>query len=132
MISTLPLSHKPFGLGHHIGNRPGELGAARVGHDAEGAKLVAALLNRQKSRRARAAPFPGQVIEFALRGKIRFQNAAAMAYGTRHHLRQAVIGLRPENDVNLGRAPQNFGTLCLSDTASDSQTADAVSRGARP
>ena len=43
---------KAAGLGLHVGDGPRELGAARVGHDAEGAELVAALLHGEERRHA--------------------------------------------------------------------------------
>src|SRR3546814_10022842 len=42
-------------LGDQVGERPADLGAARIGHDAVSAEFVAAFLHGQERRRALAA-----------------------------------------------------------------------------
>ena len=80
------------------------LGAAGIGHDAERAELVAAFLDGQK--RGHPLPCPGrrQMVEFGLLGKAGIDHAAAAAPGPRHQLRQPVVGLRAEDQVDI-RAP---------------------------
>ena len=57
---------EPFGLGDDRLDRPRHLGAARIGHDAEGAELVAAFLHREEGGHSSAGrpvwartPLPG-------------------------------------------------------------------------
>ena len=82
-----------------------DFGAARVGHDAEGAELVAAFLDGQEGGDAPAARGGvRQVVELVLGGEIGLDHRAAGAAGAGHHLRQAVVGLRAEHDVDVRRA----------------------------
>ena len=46
---------EPLDLGDDLGDRPRDFGAARIGHDAEGAELVAAFLHGDESRDAARA-----------------------------------------------------------------------------
>jgi hypothetical protein len=55
-------------LGEDGGGGAAVLGAARVGHHAEGAELVAALLDGEEARNALRRGGLGQVVEFFLRG----------------------------------------------------------------
>ena len=115
-------------LGQHRLRGPRILGAARVGHDAEGAELVAAFLDGQE-RRARAhALRRRQVIELALGRKIRVEHARAgqalagapegrLALGLGQQLRQAMIGLRTDHDIDGGLAPHDLLALGLGDAA---------------
>ena len=45
---------QPLDLGDDLRDRPRDFGAARIGHDAEGAELVAAFLHGDEGRRRRA------------------------------------------------------------------------------
>ena len=53
-------------LAQDVGRGPALLGAARVGHDAEGAELVAAFLDGQEGADAAGGPILGQAVELAL------------------------------------------------------------------
>jgi hypothetical protein len=116
------LHHAPLdqiaGLGEHALRRPRHLGAAGVGHHAEGAELVAALLHGQEGRGARldGRPSPArQVLELVLGGK--FGIDTAFAPPARDQLGQPVIGLRPEHQIDQRRAAHDLLALGLGDAA---------------
>ncbi|PKQ03013.1 MAG: hypothetical protein CVT73_16620, partial [Alphaproteobacteria bacterium HGW-Alphaproteobacteria-12] len=104
-------------------NRPGELGAARVGHDAEGAELVASFLNGEKSRRAacqRLAPFGRrQARELVIGGEFRLDDAGSAVREARDIFGQAVIGLGAEHKIDRWCAAAYFLPLGLCDAACD-------------
>ena len=85
--------------------RPGDLRAARIGHHAEGAELVAAFLDGEKGGRpglAQAGRRGGrQMIELVLERKLGLHDGAIA--GITQDLGQAVIGLRPDHHVDDGR-----------------------------
>ena len=123
------LRHQPPRLGDHRRRRAARLGAARVGHDAEAAELVAALLDGQEGGDALRRGRVGQEVELVLGREIGLDHRAAGPRRPRHHLRQPVIGLRPQHDVDVGRARQDLGALGLRHAAGDGQDhASAVRR----
>jgi hypothetical protein len=71
-----------------------DLLAARVGHDAEGAVLAAALHHRDEGRRAVDAGL-GQAVELLDLREADVDDATAPAATLVDHLRQAVQGLGP-------------------------------------
>jgi len=106
-----------FGFGEDFDGRARMLGATGIGYHAEAAKLVAALLDRKESRNALGRRSLGQMIELGLDRKIDVEHPALLACRTGDQLRQAVVGLRAEHQVNLGRAAQDLSALGLRDTA---------------
>jgi hypothetical protein len=99
------------GLGFHIGDGAGELGAARVGHDAEGAELVATLLHRQERRHRLGGRASGQRCELVLLGEAGFDDPAPFRPGAGDEVAQAVIALRTHDQIDGRRAPQDLGAL---------------------
>ena len=57
------------------------------------------------------------MVELVLDREIRLDHAARRPAGAGHHLRQAVIGLRAEHDVHIGRAGDDLRPLGLGDAA---------------
>ena len=116
-------------LGDHRGCRPAALGAACVGHHAEAAEPVAALLDSQECgdplRRGRV----GQEVEFLLGRKIGLDHRPAGAGGTGHHLGQPMVGLRTQDDIDIRRARQDFVALRLRHAACDRQDHPSARRG---
>src|SRR5262249_13341152 len=101
-------------LGQDLRYRTRILRTARVGYDAEAAKLVAAFLHRQECGYAVRLRRLWQVIEFGLRRKARVDNArAAGAQRTGDQFGQAMVALGAEHEVDAGRAAHDFGPLRL-------------------
>ena len=57
------------------------------------------------------------MIEFPIHREFGFDHRARSAGGTRHHFRQAVIGLRPQHNIHPGRAGGDFRPFRLGHTA---------------
>ena len=98
-------------------NRARHLGSARIGHHTERTELVAAFLNRQKRRR----PTPRcarlwQQRKFVFFGKVRIQRLLTPVHSL-HHRGQAMIGLRPDNQINQRLTPHDLFPLSLRDTS---------------
>ena len=105
------------GLGQNRRSRPGLLGASGIGHDAEGAELVAALLDREIGGGALRPGFLGQVVELRFRGEAGVDDAGLAARRLGHQRSQAVIGLRTEDQIDLGRAAKDLLAFGLGDAA---------------
>ena len=91
------------GLGLDPRGRARDLGAAGVGHDAEGAELVAALLHGQEGRRRPpGAAVLRQVVELVLGGEVGLDRPLA-GLAPRDEVGQPVIGLRADDEVDRGR-----------------------------
>ena len=90
-----------------------------VGHDAEGAELVAALLDREEGLRPLRGAVVRQMVELRLSREVGRQRLAAGAGDARDQLRQLVIALRADDDVDIGRAAKNLAALGLGDAAGD-------------
>ncbi len=122
---------KPLDVGENLRNRPRCLHAARVGHDAEGAELVAAFLHGDESSRAARAHRRGtrrsQMIELVVDRKLGVDRAA-VARGARQQIRQAVIALRADHEIDHGGAAENFCAFGLCHASGDSD-GDAASAG---
>ncbi len=116
-----PGRDQPPRLRQHRRHRARILGAAGIGDHAEGAELVAALLHRQEGGHALARGLLRQVVEFLLDGEFGLDHRPRRPAGPRHHLRQPVIGLRPQHDIHPGRARGDLGALGLGDAAGDRQ-----------
>ena len=87
--------------------RAADFFTAGVGHHAVGAVFVAAFHNRDKGGRAFGARF-WQAIEFFNFREADINHRAAVAAHRVNHLRQAVQGLRPENNIDIVRALTNM------------------------
>ncbi len=108
------------GFGDDLCRRARELGAARIGHDAEGAELVAAFLDRQERRDAGGGALARQEVELALDREVGVQHPlAGGAAGSGDHLGELVVGLRAEHHVHEGRAGHDLLALGLRDAAGD-------------
>jgi hypothetical protein len=100
----------------------GDLGTAGIGHDAEGAELVAAFLHGEKGGHAAGADGfcrrIRQSVELVFGGKLGLDDALAVAR-PRQRLGQAVIGLRPDDHIDNRRAADDLLAFGLGHTAGD-------------
>ncbi len=100
------------------------LGSAGIRHDAERAELVAALLHSHEGGDAATTNRirrPGRKPrEFVLRRKFSVHDARADAR-LAQELRQAMVALRADDNVDRGLAAQDLRSLGLSDAARDDQ-----------
>ena len=127
-VDVLPdqrdLAHAIVGKPLHVFDDPGDrardFGAARIGHHAEGAELVAAFLHGHERGDAAGADRGGlwcrQEAELVLDRKLRLQRAALLLRAGQQ-LRQVVIALRPDHDVDGRRAANDLGAFGLRDAA---------------
>ena len=122
------LAHARVGKTRDLVENGGEgargLGAARVRHDAERAELVAALLHGDEGGDAAPTNRVGrrgrQLREFVLRRKFSVHDARTDAR-LAQELRQAMIALRTDDDIDRRLAAQDFPSLGLGDAARDDQ-----------
>ena len=131
------LAHAIVGEPEHVVdnlcNGPRHLGAARVGHHAEGAEFIAAFLHRDERRDAAGAdcirPRRGQESELVLDRKFGLQRTA-VALGMRQQLRQMMVTLRTDHDIDHRRAADDLLALGLRDAAGDRDAhVAAIARG---
>ena len=115
------LRHQPAGFRQHRDGGAARLGAARVGHHAERAELVAALLDGQERGHALGGRGLRQEVEFLFGGEIGLDHRPAGARRLGDHFRQPVIGLRAEHDVHIRCAGQDFRAFRLRDAAGHGQ-----------
>ena len=132
-VDVLPdqrdLAHAIVGKPHHVVDdfcdRPRDFRAARIRHHAEGAELVAAFLHgderRDAARADRLRLWRRQKTELVLDREFGLQRAA-MAFGAGKQLRQMMIALRADHDVDDRRAADDLGALGLRDAAGDRNT----------
>ena len=115
------------GLFRDAQDGPRVFGAARIGHHAKRAELVATLLNGEEGRRSARQRLAllrrGQAGEFILDGEIRVDQrlarlVPARAY-PRHEFGKAVIILRADNEIDDRGAAAHFLALGLGDAARD-------------
>ena len=115
---------QPARLGDDLRHGAADLGAARIGHDAEGTELVAPFLHGEERRQpALDGDFllrRGEMGELVLLGEIGVDHRAfqtgmhvPLRLGARQHVGQAVIGLRPEHHVDHRGAAGDFLALGL-------------------
>ncbi len=131
-----PLQGKLACLCKYRLRRAAHLRPARVRHDAEAAEFVAALLDRQESAEALRHRRLRQEVEFLFRREIGVDDRAGVPpihspRGAGHHLRQSMIGLRPQHDVDERRSRQDLRPLGLRDTTRHRQDHPPASRRAR-
>ena len=110
-----------LGLGDDPGDRTRHFGAARVGHDAERAELVAAFLHGDEGRHAalarRRTAWRCEVPELVLDRKFGVDCLALL--GALQHVRQAVVALRPDHEIDRALTADDLGALGLRDAAGD-------------
>ncbi len=108
---------------NHGGDGTARFRAAGIGHDAEGAELVTALLHGEEGGDGLilARRGFGQEVEFLLDREIGLDHRACGAMRARDHFGQAVIGLRPEHDIDEGSALGDLGAFRLRDAAGHRQ-----------
>ena len=103
-------------------DRPALLGAAGVGHDAEGAELVAAFLDGQERATPPVAGMPAAAGRTCSRPGNRCRPRPRRSRApARQQLGQAMIGLRADDDVDERRALDQQLALGLGDAAGDRQ-----------
>src|SRR5690606_34607313 len=111
---------QPLRFGYDLRYGAGHLRAACVGNHAEGAELVAPLLNGEKSRDTaaahRLARGRGQMLELVLDGVVGLDHLVARS-GAPQHGGQAMIGLRADDKIDRRRPPQDFPAFSLGDAA---------------
>ena len=101
----------------HLHDRPRPFGAARIGHHAEGAELVAALLHGQEGGDARAAALGRQGVELVHRREVGADPLAAGARRAGQQLRQLVIGLGADDQIHRRLATHDLLALGLGHAA---------------
>ena len=104
-------------FGHQIAVRTRDFRAARIGHHAIGAELVAAFLHGEEGGRADPPAF-GQRGELGDRGHVGIGRAFALHRAVQH-FGQAVVGLRADDHAHRGRAFHDLLALGLRDAARD-------------
>ena len=117
---------EPLDLGDDLHDRPRRFGAARIGHDAERAELVAAFLHgdegRYAARARRLAARRRELVELVLDRKLGVDHGALAAFALRARAQRrgkAVIALRPDHEIDRRRAADDLLALGLRDAARD-------------
>ncbi len=109
--------HQIAGFFQHAGCRTADFGTAGIGHHTEGAELVAPFLHGEERRRGAFRLGAGfEVVELVFFREIRIERRFAPAQPF-FHLRQTVIALRTDNQIDSGLAAHDLGPFGLSDTA---------------
>ncbi len=108
---------KPLRFAHQFGERPRDFGAARIGHDAIGAELVAPFLHREEGAR-RALAARGEGGELGVGGHVGIGRAFALR-GAGDQFRQAVIGLGAHDHADSRGTRHDLLALGLRDAAGD-------------
>ena len=122
--------HQRAGLLLHRLRRARGLRAAGVGHHAEGAELVAALLHGEERRRAAPRLRPGaEPVELRLGREVGVDRAGRAR--PRHELGQPVVGLGPHHEIDGGLARHDLRALGLRHAARDANPQVGV-RGLQP
>ena len=124
---------QPLGLGDDLRHRPRHFGAPGIGHDAEGAELVAAFLHGEEGGDAALDDLGAlglrQMLELVLDGVVGLDDLLAAAH-PRQHVGQPVIGLRADDQVDGRRAADDLGALGLRHAAGDADQHFAPGHGA--
>ena len=113
------LGRQMFGLGQDRLHRPGVFRAAGIGHHAEGAELVAALLHGEEGGDAGDGAIGGKGVELLFRREIGRQPLAQGAMGAGDQFRQLVVGLRANDEIHRRLAAHDLLALGLGDAAGD-------------
>ena len=118
----------------HLLQRPADLGAPRIRHDAERAELVAAFLDGKKGAVALRRGFFRQPVEFLIDGQVDGHDPRAAGFhqlsrGAAQQVRQVLVGLRPEHQVDGRRPAHHLLTLGLGDAAADGDQHAAAGAG---
>ena len=95
---------------------PADFCATRVGHNTIGAEFVTAFLHGQEGRCAAPRRAFWQNVEFGKPRQVEVKDALAPCR-FRNKLRQAVIGLWPDNNIHLSRPTRDFGAFGLRHTS---------------
>ena len=106
-------------LFQHRRHRSRPFGAARIGHDAEGAELVATLLHRQEGGRPLGEAGRGQGVELVVRSEVGADPFAPRPRRAGQKLGQLVIGLGTDDDIDGRLTPHDLLALGLGDAAGD-------------
>ena len=121
-LADARLDHLP-GFGNDGGQRARGLCSARERHDAERAELVAAFLHGEEGcRPARHQPLAtgrGQVSEFVFLGKLGVDRPALPGARLCDEIRQAMVALRANDDINAALPADDLLAFRLRDTAGD-------------
>ena len=128
------LGNQAAGFGDDSGGGTALLGAAGIGHDAEAAKPVAALLDGQEGGDALGRRGLGQLVELRLGWEIGVDHRTGLvavggAGSAGNHFGQAMVGLRAEHNVHEGGTRQDLLAFRLGDAAGDGQDHAAAGRG---
>jgi hypothetical protein len=105
-------------FGQDVVERPGDFLAARVGHDAEGAVLAAALHDRQE-RRSSLDLGRGQLVELLDRRKRDVDLRLPRGPARPDERGQAVQRLGAEDDIDIRGAADDSGAFLARDAAAD-------------
>ena len=121
---------EPLGLGDDLRNRPRNLGAARIGHDAEGAELVAAFLHGDEGRHAALADrrAAGRARRSNLSSTGNSVSTTLPCSARAEQVGQPVIALRADHEIDRRRAAQDFLAFGLGDAAGDRDRQAASAR----
>ncbi len=95
------------------------LHAARIRHDAERTELVAAFLHGEERRHRPRRRALRQMRELLLLGECRLDQRAVLGARAGDELRQAMIALRADDEIDDRRAAHDLGALGLGDAADD-------------
>ena len=129
-VDVLPdqrhLAHAGFGqtldLGDDLLHRPRDFGAARIGHDAKRAELVAAFLHGDEGGNAALgdclAARRRKRVELVVDGKFGVDDLLARLRA-REQAGQAVIVLRADHQIDRAGAPDDLFALGLRHAAGD-------------
>src|ERR1700683_1706647 len=124
---------KPLDLRKDLVHGTGNFRAAGIGHDTERAELVATLLHGDESGNAAGADgrrtWRSEMIEFVVERKFGIDGFSP-ALGAREQLRQPMIALRPEYEIDGWSPADDLCAFGLRDTAGDGDDdAPAFGRG---
>ena len=124
---------QPFDLGDDLADRTRDFAAARIGHHAEGAELVATFLHGDEGGNPalgdRLARRRGEHVEFVLDREFGVDDLLAVLHA-RHEVGQPVIVLRADHQVDTAGAADDLLALGLCHAAGDrDQHAAALRRG---
>ena len=116
------LLHERLRLPDHVLDRPRIFRPTRVRHHAKRAKSVTPFLDGEERGRPRTAA-GGQLVELADRREVRADGRClARAVGSSQELRQPVVRLRADHDVDFGTSPADFRSFSLGHATGHDET----------